>query len=58
MKKFPGIVQNTASASHDVQSGFDAVDAFTKIIAPLKAFNSIVNAIADVFAVYLYPVRH
>jgi hypothetical protein len=58
MKKLPVIVQNTATTTNDIQSGLDAVDAFNKIIAPLKAFNFIVNAIADVIAVYLYPVRH
>jgi hypothetical protein len=57
MKRFPAIVKNTASASDNAQSGLDAVDAVIKIIAPLKAFNSIVDAIAHVLGVYLHPVR-
>ncbi|KAJ8587657.1 hypothetical protein M405DRAFT_934613, partial [Rhizopogon salebrosus TDB-379] len=44
----PGAAQNIASATNDLQSAPDAMDTFSKMLAPLKVFNSIASGIADI----------
>jgi hypothetical protein len=46
----PGIAQKIASASNDLQSpaASNAIDTFSQVLAPLKAFHAIANGIADV----------
>ncbi|KAJ8589073.1 hypothetical protein M405DRAFT_842096 [Rhizopogon salebrosus TDB-379] len=46
----PGIAQKIASASNDLQSptASDAIDTFSQVLAPLKAFHAIANGIADI----------
>ncbi|KAG1800887.1 uncharacterized protein HD556DRAFT_967441 [Suillus plorans] len=42
------ILQDTSSATNNLPSVSDTVDTFSVLLKPLKAFNSIANAIADV----------
>ncbi|KAG0701496.1 hypothetical protein DFH29DRAFT_554692 [Suillus ampliporus] len=48
MKNVAGIVENTASAPNNLQSVSDAIDTFSPILEPLKAFNSIAERLADI----------
>ncbi|KAG1898820.1 uncharacterized protein F5891DRAFT_1235818 [Suillus fuscotomentosus] len=45
---FPTILQDASSATNDLPSFSDTIDMFSVLLKPLKAFNSIANAIADV----------
>ncbi|KAG2136391.1 hypothetical protein DEU56DRAFT_901596 [Suillus clintonianus] len=45
-----GIIQNFASVSDNLQSVPDTIDTFSKILGPLKAFNSVADKLADVRA--------
>jgi len=56
MKNFSGVARNTPSATNQLQNALDTVDTFSPIIAPLKAFNSVTNAIADVLGLYFNPL--
>ncbi|KAG2100142.1 uncharacterized protein F5147DRAFT_813275, partial [Suillus discolor] len=44
----PTIVQDTSSAINNLPSVSDAIDTFSALLRPLKAFNFIVNEIANV----------
>ncbi|KAG1792155.1 uncharacterized protein HD556DRAFT_1482212 [Suillus plorans] len=44
----PTILQDASSATNDLPSVSDAIDTFSVLLKPLKAFNSIANTIADV----------
>jgi hypothetical protein len=44
----PTIVQNASSEAGNIQSVSDTVDTFSTLLAPLKAFNTIANEIANV----------
>ena len=44
----PGAAQNIASTTSTLQSAPDAMDTFSKMLGPLKVFNSIASGIADV----------
>ncbi|KAJ8592441.1 hypothetical protein M405DRAFT_50554 [Rhizopogon salebrosus TDB-379] len=44
----PGVAQNIASTTNTLQSAPDAMDTFSKMLAPLKVFNSIASGIADI----------
>jgi hypothetical protein len=44
----PAIVQNTSSEDGNLQSVSDTVDTFSTLLTPLKAFNTIINDIANV----------
>jgi hypothetical protein len=44
----PGAAKHIASATNDLQSAPDAMDTFSKMLVPLKVFNSIASGIADV----------
>jgi hypothetical protein len=43
-----GMVENTALASDNLQSVPKMIDLFSRILGPLKAFNSVANGLADV----------
>jgi hypothetical protein len=44
----PGAAEHVTSVINDLQSAPDAMDTFSKMLAPLKVFNSIASGIADV----------
>jgi hypothetical protein len=46
----PGAAKNIASATNDLQSAPDAMDTFSKMIAPLELFISFASRIGDVLA--------
>ncbi|KAG1740549.1 uncharacterized protein EDB91DRAFT_355854 [Suillus paluster] len=48
MKNVPGMAQNTASASDNLQSIPNTIDTFSTILGPLKLFNSVADGLADV----------
>ncbi|KAG2106707.1 uncharacterized protein F5147DRAFT_653680 [Suillus discolor] len=48
IKHVSGMVENTASASDNLQSASDMIDTFSQLLAPLRVFNSIVTGLADV----------
>jgi len=56
MKNFSGVVRNTPSTTNQLQNALDTVDTFSPIIAVLKTFNSVTNAIADVLGLYFNPL--
>jgi hypothetical protein len=53
MSHLSGIIQNSALATDNVQSGLHSLDKFSSIIEPLKRFNSIANGIANVLMLIL-----
>ncbi|KAG1792138.1 uncharacterized protein HD556DRAFT_1537002 [Suillus plorans] len=53
----PTILQDTSSTTNNLPSVSDAIDTFSVLLKPLKAFNSIANAIADVQTIYLSTVH-
>jgi hypothetical protein len=44
----PAIVSNTSSEAGNLQSVSDTVDTFSTLLTPLKAFNTIINDIANI----------
>ncbi|KAG1794911.1 uncharacterized protein HD556DRAFT_410835 [Suillus plorans] len=48
IKHVSGMVENTASASDNLQSASDTIDVFSQVLAPLRVFNSVVTGLADV----------
>ncbi|KAG1792137.1 uncharacterized protein HD556DRAFT_1537001 [Suillus plorans] len=46
--RVPTIVQDASSATNNLPSVSDAINTFSGFLEPLKAFNSVANAIADV----------
>ncbi|KAJ8592438.1 hypothetical protein M405DRAFT_787500, partial [Rhizopogon salebrosus TDB-379] len=44
----PGAAQNIASTTNTLQSAPDAMDTFSKMLVPLKVFNSIASGIAEI----------
>jgi hypothetical protein len=44
----PGAAEHVTSVINDLQSAPDSMDTFSKMLAPLKVFNSIASGIADV----------
>ncbi|KAG2133747.1 hypothetical protein DEU56DRAFT_810483 [Suillus clintonianus] len=54
VKHVSGMVENTASASDNIQSVLNTIDRFSAILGPLKVFNSVANGLADVQVQMLY----
>ncbi|KAG1823290.1 hypothetical protein EV424DRAFT_763300 [Suillus variegatus] len=50
IKHISGMIENTASASDNLQSVPDTIDTFSQILAPLRVFNSVATRLADVQA--------
>ncbi|KAG2350100.1 hypothetical protein BDR05DRAFT_955961, partial [Suillus weaverae] len=48
IRQVSGIVETTASSSNNLQPVPNAIDTFSKILGPLKTFNSVATGLADV----------
>jgi len=49
MSRISGIAQDTTSATANADSVLNPIDIFSNCLKPLKAFNSIVTGIAEVY---------
>jgi hypothetical protein len=48
IRPVPGVVENTASKTGNVQTVLNEIDIWTAILGPLKTFNAVAGRIADV----------
>jgi len=56
INRISGIAQHTASATANADSVLNPIDTFSNCLEPLKAFNSIVTGIAEVYiTILIYP---